>query len=58
LQNKQVVKELDQQIMFATEKGCLGQNLQRMFGIEFVKKCVVDQPFLLPIFLPKATLKF
>ncbi len=31
--------------MFAPKKGCLGQSLQRMLGIELAKKCVVDQIF-------------
>jgi len=45
LQNKQVVEEQDQQRMFVAKNGCLGQSLQRMFGIKLAKKCIVDQHF-------------
>jgi len=42
LQNKQVVEEQDQQRMFAIEKRCLGQSLQKILAIELAKKCIVD----------------
>jgi hypothetical protein len=59
LQNKQVVEEQDQQRMFVAKNGCLGQNLQRMFGIKLAKKCAIDQHFFkCQFFCQKMTLKF
>jgi hypothetical protein len=59
LQSKQVVEEQDQQRMFATEKGFLGQSLQRMLEIELAKKCIVDQHFFYyQILRQKETFKF
>ncbi len=44
--------------MFDVEKGCLGQSSQRTLGIEFTKKCVIDQLFfLLPKFLLEINIK-